>query len=213
MKTAQDYMRDTASGEARGGFNSRIQGFTHLQSVDGIPSGSRWGQRTGGWELADEMIKKGKIYFRHNFHQSHQNCNGFAFPYGGTWACNTCNTDGFQKPWWIIKVLEDGDEWCCIGEDFVNLQESNCYAFGKSRQEAIKNYGDLYSENGRDEMKIDEDYSVIVRPFDDNENFINVDVLKGQFDFIGLRDSYTLDEFKVIMESMQAAIDVYEARP
>ena len=149
MKSAQDFLKDTASGETRGGFNSRIQGHTLLQTTEGIPSGSRWGQRSWGWEMADKMIKEGKIYFTHNFHQSHQGCEkGYAFPYGGTWACNTCNSDGFQKDWWNIKVFQDGDAWCCVGEGFENLQESDCYAFGDSREEAIGAYGEIYAIRG-----------------------------------------------------------------
>jgi hypothetical protein len=38
-------------------------------------------------------------------------------------------------------VFRDGDQFCVIGRDFVSMEESDCYAFGATKQEAISNYG------------------------------------------------------------------------
>ncbi len=37
-------------------------------------------------------------------------------------------------------VFLDGDGYCVIGPDFVDMDESDCYAFGATREEAIANY-------------------------------------------------------------------------
>lgn len=34
----------------------------------------------------------------------------------------------------------DGDQYCVIGPDFVSIEESYCYAFGPTKEEAIANY-------------------------------------------------------------------------
>ena len=47
-------------------------------------------------------------------------------------VCNSCGNKDVDKEWWKIKVEKDGNEYCCHGLDFVNLQESNNYAFGKT---------------------------------------------------------------------------------
>jgi hypothetical protein len=39
-----------------------------------------------------------------------------------------------------IKTIKDGDALCCIGKDFTDLQSSDDYEFGDSREEAIKKY-------------------------------------------------------------------------
>jgi len=144
MKTAQDYIGTTNSA-AFSGFNSRIYGHSYNDTFQ-YPHERSDGARHAGWELAESMIKSGKIYSIHNFHQSHGGCrHGFAFPYGGTWVCNTCNNSHLDRPWWVIKVIKDGNQWCCIGEDFENLQESGNYAFGETRELAIENYGDLFT--------------------------------------------------------------------
>lgn len=39
-----------------------------------------------------------------------------------------------------IKTMKDGDAWCCIGKDFTDLQSSDDYEFGDTREEAVKNY-------------------------------------------------------------------------
>ena len=156
MKTAQDYMNANASGEAMSGFNRRIYGesyadtFRHAQFCD-------FRDLYSGWVLADNMVRDGKIYSVHNFHNSHGECSGHAFIYGGEWVCNTCGHSNLRRPWWIIKVYRDGDLWCCVGEGFENLQESSNYAFGATREEAIKNYGDVIADRGAEggEMSVD----------------------------------------------------------
>lgn len=40
----------------------------------------------------------------------------------------------------IIKVMPDGNAFRCVGEGFINLQESKNYAFGETFEEAISNY-------------------------------------------------------------------------
>lgn len=115
MKTAQDYLKETASGEARGGFNARLQGQTHHECMDGMPAGSRWGERNAGWDLANKMIMNGEIFSRAKI-------NGKEIEF---------------------KCFRDGDSWCCVGPDFVNLQESDNYAFGDSRDEAIINFSEV----------------------------------------------------------------------
>jgi hypothetical protein len=37
-------------------------------------------------------------------------------------------------------IFLDGDQYCVIGPEFVSTEESDCYAFGSTRQEAIQNY-------------------------------------------------------------------------
>lgn len=37
-------------------------------------------------------------------------------------------------------IFLDGDQYCVVGPDFVSIEESDCYAFGSTRKEAIANY-------------------------------------------------------------------------
>ena len=37
-------------------------------------------------------------------------------------------------------IFHDGDQYCCVGPEFVSMEESDCYAFGATREEAIANY-------------------------------------------------------------------------
>lgn len=46
----------------------------------------------------------------------------------------------FKRDGLTIKVMKDGCSFCCIGEGFDNLQESNNYAFGDTFEDAISNY-------------------------------------------------------------------------
>lgn len=87
------------------------------------------------------MIQAGEIYSVHPF--PHAACTGAAFAFGGTWACNSCNNDHLDKPWWRVRVMPDGDAWCVVGEGFQNLQESSNYAFGDTRQDALSAYAAL----------------------------------------------------------------------
>jgi hypothetical protein len=38
-------------------------------------------------------------------------------------------------------IFLDGDQYCVVGPDFVSTEESDCYAFGATRDEAIANFG------------------------------------------------------------------------
>ncbi|MEP6848137.1 MAG: hypothetical protein ABI999_04720 [Acidobacteriota bacterium] len=37
-------------------------------------------------------------------------------------------------------IFLDGDQYCVVGSEFVSMEESNCYAFGATREQAIANY-------------------------------------------------------------------------
>lgn len=37
-------------------------------------------------------------------------------------------------------IFLDGDQYCVVGPEFVSIEESDCYAFGSTREEAIRNY-------------------------------------------------------------------------
>ena len=114
MKSAQDYLKETASGETRGGFNSRIQGNTNRECMNGMPHGSRWGQRNNGWDIADKMIKEGKIYSKIYSNKLGQKIE--------------------------FKCMPDGNMWCCVGANFIDLQESDNYEFGDSWADAINKF-------------------------------------------------------------------------
>lgn len=55
------------------------------------------------------------------------------------WPYDTSFGGGF----WRIRVFKDGAAWCCVGEGFKDLQESDNYAFGDTRDEAIAAYGKI----------------------------------------------------------------------
>lgn len=138
--TGQYIMKDPSSG-AISGFNMRIYGHSHSDAFR-YPYEWQNASRHGGWDLAEKLIDEGKIYYVHNFHKL--KCpTGHAFPYGGTWVCNTCGNSGLDEEWWKIKVMQDGNEWFCVGLGFTNLQESSNFAFGTTRDAAIEAYGIL----------------------------------------------------------------------
>lgn len=128
------------SGSACAGFNRRISGDGYAEAFQ-YEAERQDREMYGGWALADRMINEGKLFYIHPFH--HLECRGYAFKYGGSWVCNTCNRSGVDRDWWKIKVMQDGNAWCCVGLEFENLQESENYAFGNTREEAIENYGKL----------------------------------------------------------------------
>ena len=138
---AQDVMRGNG-GSAFAFFNRRVLGETYQEAFQHAHE-RQDASAHAGWQLADKMIAEGRLYYIHNFHHSHDECSGYAFQYGGSWVCNTCGKANLLREWWKIKVRKDGNAWHCIGVDFENLQESDNYAFGDTREEAIKNYGDL----------------------------------------------------------------------
>jgi hypothetical protein len=37
-------------------------------------------------------------------------------------------------------IFQDGDAYCVVGPEFVSVEESDCYAFGDTREQAIANY-------------------------------------------------------------------------
>ncbi|MEQ1765459.1 MAG: hypothetical protein ABL984_20185 [Pyrinomonadaceae bacterium] len=37
-------------------------------------------------------------------------------------------------------IFLDGDQYCVVGPKFVSMAESDCYAFGSTRKEAVANY-------------------------------------------------------------------------
>ena len=37
-------------------------------------------------------------------------------------------------------IFLDGDEYCVVGPGFVSVEESDCYAFGATKEQAIANY-------------------------------------------------------------------------
>ena len=37
-------------------------------------------------------------------------------------------------------IFLDGEQYCVVGSGFVSMDESECYAFGTTREEAIANY-------------------------------------------------------------------------
>lgn len=136
--TGQDVIKNPC-GSSISGFNCRVGGYSYLDTFR-YPHERTDGARHGGWDLADKMIAEGRLFFVHNFHKLE--CErGFAFPYGGTWVCNECGRNHLDREWWKIRVFKDGNAWFCIGVGFVNLQESDNYDFGDTREEAINNYG------------------------------------------------------------------------
>jgi hypothetical protein len=127
-----------ASSDALAGFNRRILGETYIEACR---NGAANGSLIAGWDKADDMIMEGKIFYINPF--PHHPCNVSGFLYGGSWVCNSCGRSGLERDWWIIRVFKDGNEWMCLGENFVNIMESANYAFGKTKEDAIKKYGEL----------------------------------------------------------------------
>lgn len=127
------------STETAQGFNIRVYGGDYGELSKNRISSS-------GFDIADNLINEGRIFFVHPFKCDRNDKCPTRFQYGGFWACNTCNTHIDTPDWWIIKVMKDGNAWCCIGEGFVNLQESDNYAFGSTRIEAIENYRLLFTK-------------------------------------------------------------------
>ena len=37
-------------------------------------------------------------------------------------------------------IFIDGGQYCVVGPEFVSVEESECYAFGNTRGEAVTNY-------------------------------------------------------------------------
>lgn len=124
------------SAQFRAGFSIRINGGNYSE----LTSHSDWRDgKNQGFDEAERLIKEGKIFFVYPFECERESCPT-RFQYGGYWACNSCNIHIDTPDWWKIRVFKDGNAFCCIGEGFINLQESNNYAFGDNFQDAINQY-------------------------------------------------------------------------
>lgn len=42
-------------------------------------------------------------------------------------------------------IFQDGEQFCVIGAKFISMEESDCYTFGATREEAIASYFDKRS--------------------------------------------------------------------
>lgn len=140
LKYAQDLIK-TNSPNVMGGFNGFINGHKEPKMSE-YGDRSEWYSRLQGFQHAEKMAKENGIGFKNPF-KCGKSTNCFPFDYGGFFVCNSCGNKGVDKDWWKIKVEKDGNEYCCHGLDFLNLQESDNYAFGKTFEEAISNYGEL----------------------------------------------------------------------
>lgn len=75
-------------------------------------------------------------------------CGGPTFDYGGGWRCcddycwysatNPSPNFGPEPAWWRngTRVFRDGDAWCAVRSNFINLQESAA-GFGSTPREAV----------------------------------------------------------------------------
>ncbi len=133
------------NGDYLGGFNARLYGDSYADAC-GYPNPSYTiGPRSAGWHKAEEMINDGKIYYLHIF--PHDGCDKRSFYYGGHQVCNACGKSGLAKDWWNIKITKDGNAFMVQGEGFINLQESENFAFGGTKEEALNNYKNLMDKN------------------------------------------------------------------
>lgn len=76
------------------------------------------------------------------------NCGTSTSNYGFGFSCHNdhcpCSADNFAcsagpiPDWWNtgVQVYMDGDMWCAVGPDFINLQESHA-GFGKTPRAAV----------------------------------------------------------------------------
>ena len=51
-----------------------------------------------------------------------------------------------RGPWGTLIFL-DGSSYCVVGPGFVSTEESDCYAFGDTREQAIANYAARTKQN------------------------------------------------------------------
>jgi hypothetical protein len=123
------------------GFNTFVYGGFRAKFSDGFGN-TETGRRIEGYDIAKDMAKDGKIAFIHPFRCE---CGGYPCIYGGFFVCEKCGNKNVEKEWWKIIVEKDGDQFCCHGLDFENLQESDNYAFGNTFEDAIQNYGLLFN--------------------------------------------------------------------
>ena len=140
LKYAQEFIK-SSNRLVYGGFNTFINGGNEPKSHE-YGDKSQWYAMYQGYQYAEKMAKEDGIAFTYRF-KCGKNSNCFPFEYGGFIVCNACGNKNVDKEWWKIKVEKDGNEYCCHGLDFINLQESDNYAFGKTFEDAIKNYEKL----------------------------------------------------------------------
>ena len=141
LKYAQDLIK-TRNSSVMGGFNMFISGHSRPKPNEYFD----YYERVQGFDFAEKMAKENSISFTHRFKC---NCGGHAFQYGGFFVCNSCGGKGVDKDWWKIKVEKDGDAYCCHGLNFINLQESENYAFGNTFNDAINNYEKLFKHSNK----------------------------------------------------------------
>jgi glycine betaine/choline ABC-type transport system substrate-binding protein len=117
LNTAQDLGVGNGNSSYNSGFNQRIQGVPYLEVFEHTRYGTDMDMdRLQGWDAAGEMIKNGTAFYAH-------------------WWSGDLGLECLN-----LKVLQDGDQWCCVGEKFTDLQSSDDYAFGESRDLATSNY-------------------------------------------------------------------------
>ncbi|CAN5624309.1 hypothetical protein BH24ACI3_BH24ACI3_16040 [soil metagenome] len=46
-------------------------------------------------------------------------------------------------------ICLDGGQYCIVGPEFVSIEESDCYAFGETKEQAITNYAIRARKAGR----------------------------------------------------------------
>lgn len=142
-QTICEHLYSWVSTRFRIGFEIRINGGDYSE----LTSDSDWRYgKNEGFEAAEKLIKAGKIFFVYPFECDADGCKG-RFQYGTGWACNSCDTCISTPDWWKIKVMKDGNKFVCIGDGFINLQESDNYAFGNSFQDAINQYYHKHYDN------------------------------------------------------------------
>jgi hypothetical protein len=149
----QEYFSD---GSAIAGFNRRVSGQPHSQAF-AHDNERHNGPMQAGWNHADKLVAEGKVFSLNlGFHHTHENCSrtwSGAFHYGGFVVCNGCGRKDIDKDWWWIKCFMDGNAWMCHGPGFEDLQASSNFAFGATREEAIKNYGDVMTAQASTESQ------------------------------------------------------------
>jgi len=59
---------------------------------------------------------------------------------------NDPDLEAESGPWGTLIFL-DGNSYCVVGPDFVSTEESDCYAFGDTREQAIANYAARTKQN------------------------------------------------------------------
>lgn len=136
IKYAQELIK--ANTNVMGGFNDFINGWSEPKSHE-YGDKNEWHARLQGYKYAEKMAKEDGIAFIYPF-KCGKSSECYPFEYGGFFVCNSCGKKSVDKEWWKIKVEKDGNEYCCHGLNFINLQESENYAFGKTFYESIKNY-------------------------------------------------------------------------